>query len=149
MKQLALRTFNFYRSVNMAAGVYGSTPNYNITAKIPVYVIGMSAGVHARDSVTSQFIRSSMIARFNADVENPGLSLAIYTDAPRIISDGHTVNMNFNLVWTSGSTITLYTYIYLETVTANQITVEANVQIRYLCNSDDIHQIEQALIQIG
>lgn len=149
MNRLALRTFNFYRSTSLAAGVYGSTPNYNITAKIPVTVVGIDAGVHARDSVNSQFIRATMIARFNMLVANPGLDLAIYQDAPRIISDGHTVGMTFNMPWAANDTVTLYTYIYLETVTANPITVEANVNIKYLCNAEDLHQIEEALITIG
>lgn len=149
MKNLSLKTFNFYRSVNLGAGVYGSTPNYNITAKIPITIVGIDVGVHARDSVTSQYIRSSLIARFNMAVQNPALDLAIYQDAPRIISDGHTCGMTFNMPWAANDTVTLYTYIYLETVTANQITVEANVNIKYLCNAEDLYQVEEALITIG
>lgn len=128
------------RSTNIAAGVYNDSANVDLTAKFNVILNFAALSAYFYDSVTQQGIVGAAVVNMRPGAvwtvrDNPAFSGATYVPTMSASPEG-TFSIPLYQYMNTGEIVQISFSIFLQTVTANPITVKVTNMLGYICPED-------------
>ena len=135
--KLIQRYHSVYRSPQAAAGVYYVSVSSTLTTLFNLIVNSVSLGYVAYDDVTDQFIDSVGQFSVSLPIADPGLSDTGARISPSAhCRGGDQSEINVYSEVAAGGTFGTSLGVFLASVTANPININARYIIGYLCPED-------------